>query len=157
MLFIQQTSGNTCGTKFCPLLDWYESGCAHQGTQIQVWPKGTTALRILCMDTTWKVTTAFLSLTTLCSVGCSEVTIIATTHSKKKTKVNTYQKRNCYFEMPLYVGFWFRPTAEYLNLISWVNSEGEIQILRKHNPFSLAGERVDKILSKKRANIVLWY
>lgn len=68
---------------------------------------------------------------------------------KKKTKVNTYQKRNCYFEMPIYVGFWFRPTAEYLNLISWVNSEGEIQVLRKHKPFSLAGERVDKILPKK--------
>lgn len=45
--------------------------------------------QLLHLDTKWEATTSFLSLTTLCAVGRSETTRIATTHSKKKKKVNT--------------------------------------------------------------------
>lgn len=142
--------------QFCLPLHWCRSGYAHWWTQshsrfISVQLKGKSGPQLLYMDTKWKPTTAFLSLTLLHFVGYSETTRIATTHSKKKKESKHITRTKLLFWDTSLCRLSVQTNSSVPKFDLRVNSVGGIQVVRKHNLFFVVvvGERVDKILPKK--------
>lgn len=96
--------------------------------------KGKYGTQLLYMDRKWKGDIAFLSLTILCFVGCSETTRIATTHSKKKKSKHITKMKLLFWDISLrWLSVQTNSSVPKFDL--WVNSVGGVQVVRKHKFF----------------------